>query len=212
MKNRIVCSVGLFALSVFPTFGQEAQRPATTALAAESRPADAALSSNVSQVLKLAQSGVSDDVILAYVKNSYSFYNLSADDVLRLKDAGLSSLVLSAMLAHDNALRSQQEAQKRTEVALTPPPAPAPAPATTPAPAPTVTVVTQAAPPPQRIEYIPVAPGPDYYWDDGYWSWRGNSWVWIGGSWSFRPGFRVWIGGGPHWGGHWGGHEHWHHR
>ena len=64
-------------------------------------------------------------------------------------------------------------------------------------------------PPPAQVEYVPVAPGPDYYWVGGYWVWRGR-WVWspgayvvrprpnaiwVGGRWERRRGRSVWIGG-----------------
>ena len=220
---KIIPSLGMLALSAFPTFAQDSQPPATatplpTPPAAASLALTAqtdAINSNTSQVLKLVKSGVGDEVILAYVKNSRAYYNLGADDVLKLKDAGVSSPVISAMLAHDTTLRGQAT-PKRAEVAATPTPAPAPAtvpiptpsPAPSlveaPAPAPTATMVAAPPPPPPQIEYVPVAPGPDYYWSDGHWSWRGGAWVWIGGSWSLRPSVRLYIGAGPRY--HW---RHW---
>ncbi len=72
-----------------------------------------------------------------------------------------------------------------------------PAPSPQVAPQPPGTVVGQA-PPPQQVEVVPVAPGPDYVWAPGYWTWNGT-WVWIGGGWVIRPHpGAVWIGG--HWG------------
>lgn len=231
----------MLALSALPTFGQESSagatplptpppaaqaspapvaQPSPTPEAAQAKTVLAATAtndpsgSNISQVLKLVKSGVGDEVILAYVKNSRSYYNLGAEDVLKLKDAGASSPVITAMLSHDNALRAQT-GQKRSELATAPAPAPAPAatpvpstpaPSATaaPAPAPTVTVMAAPQPPPPQVEVVPIAPGPDYYWSDGYWSWRGGAWVWVGGSWTLHPGVRVYIGGGPRY--HW---RHW---
>ncbi|HTL54420.1 MAG TPA: hypothetical protein VL361_02020 [Candidatus Limnocylindrales bacterium] len=75
------------------------------------------------------------------------------------------------------------------------------------------TVVVQAPPPPPRVEYVPLAPGPTYVWVPGYWSWRvGGGWMWVGGHYVVRPHpHAVWVGG--HWtrhghgyvwiGGHW---------
>ena len=55
-------------------------------------------------------------------------------------------------------------------------------------------------PPAPQLEVIPVAPGGDYYWTPGYWSWRGR-WVWVGGYYVHRPHpGAVWIGG--HWSRH----------
>ncbi len=48
-----------------------------------------------------------DEVVLAYVKSTQYPFNLSANDMLRLKDAGIPSPIITAMLSHDNTLRSQ---------------------------------------------------------------------------------------------------------
>src|SRR5215469_16843561 len=64
-------------------------------------PPSAQISGPGAEVLKLAQSGVSDDVVLAFVNHSTSKYNLSANDILALRDAGLSQNVISAMISHD---------------------------------------------------------------------------------------------------------------
>ncbi len=69
------------------------------------------------EVVKLASSGVGDDVVVAYIRNSQSAFDLNADQLLYLKDVGLSQQVITAMLDHDNALKGQA------------PGAPAPAPA-----------------------------------------------------------------------------------
>jgi len=55
------------------------------------------------------------------------------------------------------------------------------------------TVVSEAPPPPQT-EVVVAAPGPEYLWVPGYWSWNGR-WVWIGGRWGLRPHpHAVWVG------------------
>ena len=77
--------------------------------------------------------------------------------------------------------------------------------------APPGTVVVEQAPPAPPAEVVTVAPGPEYYWVPGYWSWQGR-WVWMRGAWTVRPRpGAVWVGGywAPHprgrvWvGGHW---------
>ena len=60
-------------------------------------------------MVRLAGSGVGDDVVLAYIQNSQAPFNLSADNVLYLKDVGLSPQVTSAMLSHDSTLRGQPQ-------------------------------------------------------------------------------------------------------
>src|ERR1041385_2406635 len=69
-----------------------------------------------------------------------------------------------------------------------------------PAQQPPTATVTQAPPPPQ-VEYVPVAPGPDYYWVPGYWYWARPGWIWVGGRWTVRPWHgAIWVRGG--WVGH----------
>lgn len=56
------------------------------------------LSSQVQEVVKLTQAKMSDDIILAYIKNSGESYNLKADDILYLNSQGVSQPVISALL------------------------------------------------------------------------------------------------------------------
>ena len=71
-------------------------------------PIQPALSVNAAEVVKLFGAGVGDEVILAYVKNCQSPFDLSADSILRLKQAGVTSPVIAAMLAQDSSLRNQK--------------------------------------------------------------------------------------------------------
>lgn len=43
--------------------------------------------------------------------------------------------------------------------------------------------------PPAPLVYGPVgvAPGPGYYWTDGYYDWVGGAWVWRPGRWARPP-------------------------
>jgi hypothetical protein len=137
----------------------------------------ASLSPGAAEVVRLATSGVGDEVVLAYIKNSQAAFNLSAEDVLYLKDIGLSSEVTSAMLNHDSALRGQAQ-QYAPAAAPAPAPAPAAAPAPAPAPAPTVaaapTPVYVTAPPPDvAYFYNDLAPYGTWVQLDGYgWCWQ----------------------------------------
>src|SRR5882762_1697113 len=68
------------------------------------------ISPAAAEVIRLAESGVGDDVVLAYIQNSQWTLNLGADDVLYLRDVGVSSVVITAMLNHDTTLRNQPPA------------------------------------------------------------------------------------------------------
>jgi len=77
-----------------------------------------------------------------------------------------------------------------------PPPAPQAAP-TPPADPAMVqeSVVVNEAPPPPIVEEVYAAPGPDYVWIGGLWTWSG-AWVWAPGHYARAPHRgAVWIGG-----------------
>ena len=58
------------------------------------------------EVIKLANSGVAEGVLLAYVTNSIHTFNLSAEDIIYLNDIGVPGTVVTAMLQQDQALKS----------------------------------------------------------------------------------------------------------
>src|SRR5205814_6864052 len=70
----------------------------------------AILPSSADEVVRLVRSGVDDEVVVAFIGQSHSSYNLSGADITALKDAGVSRQVLTAMLNHDSALRAQEQA------------------------------------------------------------------------------------------------------
>ena len=95
--------------------------PSTNTAAASPAPAVPALSSNaavkspaatlyaspwVDEVERLTQAGVDEGVVLAYVINSAGTFNLTADQIVRLKNLGASPQVINAMLQHDQELIS----------------------------------------------------------------------------------------------------------
>lgn len=52
-----------------------------------------------------------------------------------------------------------------------------------------VSIVIGNAPPPQRVEVVPV-PRRGYQWAPGYWGWNGRRHVWVAGHWErARPGY-----------------------
>jgi hypothetical protein len=126
MLARNLKWLGSVAAAALPLLAGHAQTPSPTAPStpaapaalapAAPKPGDAApatpsgFAPNVDEVVKLARSSVGDEVVIAFIKNSPSPYRLSASDVLALKDAGLSSPVVAAMLSHDAASRPRHEA------------------------------------------------------------------------------------------------------
>src|SRR5437867_1043444 len=120
---KITKSVGLFVVTVLPFISAQGQAPVVQVPSSEAQaqvqaPVD--LSPGAAEVIRLAESGAGDDVVLAYIRNSGAPFSLSADHVLYLKDLGLSSEVLSAMLNHDSTLRPQAPTPLRPPVVEAP--------------------------------------------------------------------------------------------
>jgi hypothetical protein len=94
-------------------------------------PADIKLSKAAQEIVKLAESGVGDSVILLYVEKSDQRFDLNASDLIYLNDIGISTTVVTAMLAHDGASPDlQHPLTNKMEVATSPaapPPGPVPA-------------------------------------------------------------------------------------
>jgi len=110
------------------------------------------LSSDLQQIVKLAQAHMSDDVILGYIKQSGKTYYLSADDMLSLNSRGVSQAVISALMQTSSAAPAASAIPSAPNAAPSPAATPAPAPACAPAPAPFPAPVSVspliAAPPP----------------------------------------------------------------
>jgi len=52
------------------------------------------------EMLKLAQAGISDGVMLSFIDSAGTF-NLTAEQIVHLRDLGVSDAVIAAMMAHD---------------------------------------------------------------------------------------------------------------
>jgi hypothetical protein len=67
------------------------------------------------EVLKLVQAGVDENVIRSYISNCPTAFNVNADKIIVLSDAGLPGDLVNAMIAHDkNYLDSLASAQPDT--------------------------------------------------------------------------------------------------
>jgi hypothetical protein len=188
MKNtKWVGLVVALALPVLATYSQTPGAPASGGPEQAPAAVPVNLSPGAAEVVRLAGSGVGNDVVLAYIQNSQATFNLSADDVLYLKDIGLSPQVTSAMLSHDSALRGQP--QQNPPVAPAPAAQPGSAPLTyqwqtpaTPAPAaPEMPPPQVAAPPPAYVTSAPADVSCFYSDLSPYGAWvslEGYGWCW----------------------------------
>lgn len=116
----------------------------------------------VSDVVKMNNAGIAPDVIANYVRNTDARSSLTADDIIYLRDNGISSGLITAMIQHGAVPPSTPTAQ----------PVPMPA---TPAPAPAYAQV----PAPDYSDYQPQPAvnynyytSPDYSYSTPYWYWN----------------------------------------
>src|SRR5262245_60201346 len=107
MKTRnilLIVTLGLLGAAAQVAL---AQGPAGPTMAEEM--AVAPLSGDLNEVLKLARAGMDESVILAYVQNSPIANQPSADEILRLRQAGVSPKVIAVILQHGGEVRAQQK-------------------------------------------------------------------------------------------------------
>jgi hypothetical protein len=97
------------------------------------------LSPDLQEVMTLSRQQMGEDVITNYIKSTGKSYKLSADDIIYLKNQGISQGVISALL--QTASSSGSPADQNPNLANPSMPSPAPAPTTSPAP-------VETAPPP----------------------------------------------------------------
>jgi hypothetical protein len=178
-----------------------------------------ALPYGVSQVLQLQQAKVGDDTIITYIKNSGTSYGLNADQIIYLREQGLSSAVLNAMLSQPapgaiaNASPNQSTQAPAAPASYSSTTQPAP-PSSSSMIGPSVTAIDPTAAAaanttyyyyqPYPYTYYPAYSYPYYYPAYGYFRPSVSFSIGWGGSWG------GWRGGGWH-GGGWGGHGGWHH-
>lgn len=130
----------------------------------------------VSDIKAMSRSGVSDDVIIGQINNTHAVYNLDADALIDLHNAGVSQKVIAYMVNTANLV-----------VAQAPPPPP------------TETVLVAPSP-----DYVWV--DGEWVWNGGTWVWIGGRWalppyrhaVWFGARWEHGP--HGWHRVGGHWG------------
>lgn len=98
MKIRTASRLFL-ALSITAVLALAARNVAAQASTASAAPtAPVQLSYGVSQIIQLSQANVSEGTIINYIQNSGSSYGLDADQIVYLKQQGVSDTVLNTML------------------------------------------------------------------------------------------------------------------
>ncbi len=91
-------------------------------------PPDVKLSPGASEIAKLAQAGLGEDVMLAYVGNVNSGFSLGSDQIVYLNDLGVSGTVVKAMIQRDAELAANAQAWAAANQTPVTPNTPAPTP------------------------------------------------------------------------------------
>jgi hypothetical protein len=121
ISTSALVGLGLLTASALNVAAQISVAPNVSTPAPAAQAAPVRLSYGVADVVKLAKAHVSEDTILAYVGNSGTAYNLSVNEILFLKEQGVSDRVLAAMLDQRNRLAAA--AAQNAQAAPAPPPA-----------------------------------------------------------------------------------------
>jgi hypothetical protein len=135
----VLCLMGVRSPFNSPAQAQPTPPPPDNATESSALPPNVYPTSPLAQAIRLTQAGVDESIIMTYVTNSGSTFNLDSDKIIYLKDIGLPNEVVTAMMQRDQQLQQQMAA-----LAYQPPAQPAPAPDTTYQP--------ETAPPPQPVE------------------------------------------------------------
>ena len=135
----VLCLMGVRSPFNSPAQAQPTPPPPDSATESSALPPNVYPTSPLAQVIRLTQAGVDESVIMTFVTNSGSTFNLDSDKIIYLKDIGLPNEVVTVMMQRDQQLQQQMAAS-----AYQPPAQPAPAPDTTDQP--------ETAPAPQPVE------------------------------------------------------------
>ena len=104
----------------------------------------------LADVKVMAKLPVPPDVIITTVRNSRTVFHLTANNIIDLKNSGVSDQVIDFLISTPNSIAG-----------LTPVPEPQ-----------TNSTNPPTPPPPPPDETAPPAPGPDYAWVGGDWVWN----------------------------------------
>ena len=167
-------------------------------------PENVGLPPELAEVARLAEAGVAPNVIFAYVQKSPQAYAISADQIVYLRDLGVSETVLNALVEHSasrpgggtSVLASSQAPEAQTQVSNAPPSVP---PAEPPVSGDASSFYSPLSPYGTWLEvpgygwcWRPTAAAANPAWqpyaDDGNWLWSDDGWYWDSYySWGWAP-------------------------
>ena len=89
----------------------EDQKPAVVISDQKTLPPSINPSGPTESVIRMAQAGVDESVMLAFVSNSISTFNLTSDDIIYLRDIGVPDSVVMGMIQRDQTLKEMNNEQ-----------------------------------------------------------------------------------------------------
>src|SRR5258706_4345958 len=109
LKNWFLASAALAGLTLLFSLSATAEirSAATVTVNTETGTAAARYSAGIAEILKLVDAKIDAEVIKAYIKSSPIAYNPGATEIISLKDRGVSSDNLSALLQQGDELHRQ---------------------------------------------------------------------------------------------------------
>src|SRR5207247_5322719 len=102
----------------------EKPEPVPAALEEKSLPPSIKASSPLAEIIKLAQAGVDDVVMLTFITNSTSTFGLSSDEIIYLNDIGVANNIVTTIIEHDQAMKQFWTNAAQAQAASAPAPAP----------------------------------------------------------------------------------------
>jgi hypothetical protein len=125
LYTKTLIALALAVAAAACAVSQAQEQPIPPPAGDSALPADIVPGSALAEVVKMVQAGVDVGTIKSYIVNSQSAFNLDADKIIFLKDAGAPSDLVNAMMERDKILYA---------ASVVPAPAPAPVSAATIAP------------------------------------------------------------------------------
>ena len=121
------------------------------------------LSGDLQEVVKLAESSVGEEVILAFIQNSPRAFNPSPEQILYLTDLGISDVIITALVNHKGAEVAAAPAAVPPSVEMpTAPPAPPTVPTYNPEPPLVAGYPTEMEPAPAPVVVYEPSPAVEY--------------------------------------------------
>jgi len=162
-KSALITPLAV-ALSLWQGFAQDTPATGAAATATAKTAEPVKLPYGVEDVLKMSRAQVSDDVIATYIQNTGTIYSLGPNDIVYLKEQGVSDRIINTML-DQRRIANEVAAQAQQQQAAAQAPAAAAennAPVTTPAYADSQAAAPAVAQPAASSLYVIPYPTPAY--------------------------------------------------